>query len=352
MNRFRTTGVVPDVTALSLAWNDRLSGRLAFSKITKSRDWNLGRLETIPMNVTLRQLSAFVALAKTGAFTGAAARLHVTQSALSALIRDLEQALDVQLVHRTTRSVQLSEVGEQFLPLAQRILDDLDRAKHSICELKSLNAGRVRVAVPQLMACTLMPEVVAAFKEKHPKVEVQVIDCMVEDVAPRVLTGEVDLGVGPARAVNEEFVTLPLFDLPFLAVFPEGHALGEQEQVSWADLARYPLISLRDDYTRLLNNQLVSMGQPALEPASEVAFMTTALSMVASGLGVTTCLAYAASLLDLHRLQRRELVEPTMTRRFFMYGRSGVRLGPVAQGFADFLRAYFDAQHWNVSSNR
>lgn len=301
------------------------------------------------MNVTLRQLSAFVALAKTGGFTGAAARLHVTQSALSALIRDLEQALDVQLVHRTTRSVQLSEIGEQFLPLAQRILDDLELAKHSICDLKSLNAGYVRVAVPQLMACTLMPQVVAAFRQKHPKVEVRLVDCMVEDVAPRVLTGEVDLGVGPARAVNEEFVTLPLFDQPFLAVFPEGHALGKQAQVSWADLARYPLISLRDDYTRLLNNQLVSIGQRALEPASEVGFMTTALSMVASGLGVTTCLPYAASLLDLHRLQRRELVEPTITRQFFLYGRAGVRLGPVAQGFADFLRAYFNEQHAHAS---
>lgn len=303
------------------------------------------------MNVTLRQLSAFVALAKTGGFTGAATRLHVTQSALSALIRDLEQALDVQLVHRTTRSVQLSEVGEQFLPLAQRILDDLEHAKHSICELKSLNAGHVRVAVPQLMACTLMPEMVAAFKQKYPKVEVRVVDCIVEDVAPRVLTGEVDLGVGPERAMSDEFVTQPLFDLPFLAVFPEGHPLGEQDQVSWADLTDYPLISLRDNYTRLLNNELISMGQLALEPACEVGFVTTALSMAASGLGITTCLPYAASLLDLHRLQRRELVEPTITRRFFMYGRAGVRLGPVAQGFADFLCAYFEEQRWNNPSH-
>lgn len=304
------------------------------------------------MNVSLRQLSAFVALAKTGGFTGAAAQLHVTQSALSALIRDLEQALDVQLVHRTTRSVQLSEVGEQFLPLAQRILDDLEHAKHSISELKSLNAGHVRVAVPQLMACTLMPEVVAAFKAKYPKVDVQVVDCMVEDVAPRVLTGEVDLGVGPERAVTDEFTTRALFDLPFMVVFPAGHALGEQAQVSWEDLARFPLISLRDDYTRLLNNQLLSTGKIALAPSLEVGFVTTALSMVAAGLGVTTCLPYAASLLDLHRLERRELVDPTITRRFLMYGRASARLGPVAQGFADFLCTYFSEQHWNTASGQ
>ncbi|OLL30610.1 LysR family transcriptional regulator [Burkholderia sp. SRS-W-2-2016] len=303
------------------------------------------------MNITLRQLSAFVVLAKTGAFTSAATRLHITQSALSALIKDLEQALDVQLVHRTTRSVQLSDVGAQFLPLAQRILDDLERAKRSIAELKSLNAGQVRIAVPQLMACTLMPQVVAAFTAQHPKVDVLIVDCDVEDIPMRVLSGEADLGIGPERAVSSELAVRPLFDLPFLAVFPQDHPLGRQKQVAWADLARYPLISLRDDYTRMLNSQLTAMIQLELEPAYEVAFVTTALSMVATGLGITTCLPYAVSLLDLHRLQRRQLVEPSLTRKFHVYSRAERQLGPVAQGFAEFLVGYFDARDWNATFN-
>ena len=80
------------------------------------------------MNVTLRQLRAFVAVAQAGSFTDAAANLHITQSALSGLIKELEQALGVQIVHRTTRRLQLSGVGKEFLPLSARILEDLDTA--------------------------------------------------------------------------------------------------------------------------------------------------------------------------------------------------------------------------------
>ena len=71
------------------------------------------------MNVTLRQLRAFCALAHTSSFTEAAGSLHVTQSALSGLIKELEQILGVQVVHRSTRKVQLSEAGREFYPLAR-----------------------------------------------------------------------------------------------------------------------------------------------------------------------------------------------------------------------------------------
>ncbi|CAM5782235.1 LysR family transcriptional regulator [Ottowia pentelensis] len=302
------------------------------------------------MNVTLRQLSAFVAVARTGSFTEAAAHLHVTQSALSGLIKDLEGALGVQLVHRTTRSVQLSQIGSEFLPLAQRIQDDLERALHSIAELKSLNAGQVRIAAPQLMACTLLPRAVAAFVRQHPKVRVLIVDCEVDEVALRVLSGQVDLGIGPERMPSDELDARLLLDVPFLAVFPPGHALGHQARVSWTDLAHYPLISLQGDYTPMLNSELLSSpGRIELAPAFEVAFMTTALSLVSAGLGVTTCLPYAASLLDLHGLQTRQLTEPVITRRFHVFTRSDRQPGPAAQRFADFLIAYAGEHGWGAT---
>jgi len=299
------------------------------------------------MNVTLRQLSAFVAVAKTGVFTEAAARLHVTQSALSGLIKELENALGVQLVHRTTRSVALSQIGTEFLPLTQRILDDLERALRSVSELKSLNAGHVRIAAPQLMACTLLPQAVAAFVARHPKVEVLIVDCEVEQVASRVISGVVDLGIGPERAASDDLVGRLLLDMPFLVVFPAGHALGKRPQVSWSELASYPLIALHGDYTRMLNSELPSSpNRVELAPVFEVAFMTTALSMVSVGLGVTTCLPYAASLLDLHGLERRRLVEPVITRRFHIFRRSDRQGGPAAQEFADFLIEYANDHGW------
>ena len=293
------------------------------------------------MNVSLRQLLAFVAVAKWGSFTEAAERLFISQSALSGLIKELEQILGVQVIHRTTRKTQLSDVGATFLPLAERLLQDLDKALQTMTDIKELKTGIVRVAVPQLMACTLMPEVIAAFARLHPGVQVRMIDSVVEGVLARVATGDVDFAIGPHRAGAGDIEARELFEMPFLAVFPAGHPLGKLRRVTWEQLGRFPLISLQGEYTRMLSADLfASSRRLTLNPAHEVAFVTTALSMVSAGLGVTTCLPYAQSLLDLQQLQTRELVSPKLTRKFFVWARKDRDATPAACAFRDFLLDY------------
>ena len=168
------------------------------------------------MNVTLRQLRALVALVRTGSFTQAAASLHVTQSALSGQIKELEQALGVRLVERSTRRIGLTEAGRGFYPLVDKILQDLEGVLHGIDDLKALKKGVVRIAAPQLMACTLLPEVIAAFRQTHPEVQIRLADCEVDSVLARVASGEVDFGVGPERPTGFDITAQPLFELPFM----------------------------------------------------------------------------------------------------------------------------------------
>lgn len=299
------------------------------------------------MNVTLRQLRAFVAVAQSASFTEAARQLHVTQSALSGLIKELEHVLGMQVVYRSTRKVQLSDIGSEFLPLAERILQDLDEAFHTMHDLKALRSGVVRIAAPQLMACTLMPAVIAAFRKQHPGVQIRFSDCAVETVPSKVLSGEVDFAIGPEREVPEELSMHLLFEQPFVAVFPQDHPLGQLRRVTWADLSRHPVISLEGEYTQRLNADLLSApGSQTFSPAVEVTFMTTALSMVNEGLGVTTCLPYAAALLQRYGLQTRELQAPTIRRRFFLLTKKARPLTPAAQGMFDFMRQYIAQQSW------
>ena len=84
------------------------------------------------MDVTLRQLRAFAAVARTGSFTRAAESLHITQSALSGLIKELESQVGVRLVDRNTRRIRLSEAGEEFRAVTTRLLRDLDNALEDI----------------------------------------------------------------------------------------------------------------------------------------------------------------------------------------------------------------------------
>ncbi|MFS2024173.1 LysR family transcriptional regulator [Massilia sp. GER05] len=301
------------------------------------------------MNPTLRQMRALVALAKTGNFTLAAQYMHVTQSALSGLIKELEQTLGVRVVDRSTRRIALTETGNELYPLFSQMIDDLDRALANIADQAQLRKGIVRVAVPQLMACTLLPQVIAAWRTRYPDIRISLSDSPVEAVTTRVLSGETDFGIGPERDGAPQLEARELMEMPFEAVLPPDHALAKRRRLGWSDLAAHPLITLRGQFTERLLADMSTGAADAkaggadtlrdltLRPAHEVTYMTTALALVASGLGVTVCMPYAAPLVRLHGLRMLPLDAPVLTRRFFVYTREQRSLSPAAAAFIAFL---------------
>ena len=328
---------------------DRIRGEfdLSFNQIF------LMNLYEYPMNVTLRQLRAFVALAQTSSFTDAAASLHVTQSALSGLIKELELALGVQVVNRSTRKVSLSEVGREFYPLVARLLQDLDGALETISDLKALKRGLVRIAAPQLMSASVMPEVIAQFKQEYPDIEIRLLDCMVEHVLSKVHSGEVDFGVGPERESSADIDSQTLFEIPFVVVFRSDHPLNKMKRVTWDDALAHPVIALKGEFTHRLRVDLHdSLHDEALNPANEVGFMTTAFAMVSAGLGVTTCLPYASSLIQLHRLKSSPLLEPVVRRKFLVFSRRDRPLSPAAECFLTYLQDYVRQQPWCAAGSQ
>ena len=98
------------------------------------------------MNLTLRQVRAFIAVAELAHFTRAGERLGLSQSSVSTLVRELEDNLGLRLFDRHTRMLRLTQAGAEMLPLARKALADLDRAFSSSHDLRSLGRGRVKVA--------------------------------------------------------------------------------------------------------------------------------------------------------------------------------------------------------------
>lgn len=302
------------------------------------------------MSPSLRQMRALVALAKTGSFTLAAEYLHVTQSALSGLIKELELVTGVRVVERSTRKTQLSEIGRELYPLFEKMIQDLDGAMADIANRKALKKGMVRISAPQMMSCTLLPEVIAAYRRLHPDVQVRLVDCPVENVPARVFSGEVDFGIGPERDPTPEITSQVLFEMPFVLVFPDAHPLQQKDRLTWADVNDYPFIALQGQFTeRLLRDMHSSFRDLSLNPYNEVTFMTTALAMVSAKLGITVCLPYAEPMVKLYQLQMRQLHEPALTRRFFIYTKTARSLSPAAQSFIAFLQQFVDTHEWNVT---
>ena len=280
------------------------------------------------MNVTLRQLSAFVAVAETGSFTLAAERLFITQSALSGLIKELEASLGLRLFDRSTRRLRLSDTARELYPQVEKILHDLDGVVSEVGNLKALQRGSVRVAVPQLLACTLLPELMAGFRAQHPGVHLRLVDCAVESVMARVFSGEVDIGIGPERETNSDIAADQLFCMPFMAVMPPGHALARRRTLQWHDLSGQSLITLQGQFTDLLVSDVGEAARGLHKEAfMQVTFMTTALALV----------PYARSLVEQFGLVMRPVGDPVVERSFWIFTRRGRALSPAAQGFRTFL---------------
>ena len=142
------------------------------------------------------------------------------------------------------------------------------------------------------------------------------------------------------RDPNSDIDATPLFELPFHAVFPPGHALTARETVRWADLVDHPLITLQGQFTERLTLELgTGRRGPGLKPAHEVSFMATALKMVAAGLGVTVCLPYAAELVEQQGLLLRPLQAPVVRRGVYVFTRRGRTLSPAAEAMLAHIRA-------------
>ncbi|HAV47306.1 MAG TPA: LysR family transcriptional regulator [Psychrobacter sp.] len=304
------------------------------------------------MNISIRQLSAFISVADNGSFTRASEQMHLTQSAVSGLIKELESSLGIVLFDRTTRQLSLSVVGHHLLPQARRILNEMQLFENEASSLTSLAQGQVRLAVSQFAASS-MPAVIARFAKAYPDISVSLLDCSAENVLEHIQNIEVDLGVGTERGFTEPDDDISadlLYQLPFCVVMPDNHALAQKTEVIWQDLVDTPLITLQGPFieqvTAELDEEIASHIQQA---RYKVNFMSTALEMTRQGFGITLCLPYMPEVIDwvsANGLQMRPLAQPVKMRRFFIYQRSSRALSPASIAFKRFLQTYF-ASHFD-----
>ncbi len=287
------------------------------------------------MHVTLRQLQAFVAVVQTGSFSEAALSMHLSQAALSGLIRELEQRVGVRLLDRTTRSVAPSAVGEAFEPMVKRVLASLDEALGSLSNLKELRRGVVRLAAPEPLSCTLMPELIARYTGHHPGIDVRFDDVPIELVLAELHNGSADVGFGPAGIVQDEAVEAHLLwaDPLWVALAPDD-PLAKAKSVSWKDLRDTPVINFMPNFAPNVLSQVPARNHPRKLVA--VHRVNTALSMLRVTRGAVVCPSMAEPLVRGFGLVFLPLVQPQVGWRVAMYARRGPSASPAVESFLRF----------------
>jgi LysR family carnitine catabolism transcriptional activator len=290
------------------------------------------------MDFSLRQLRAFVAIARTGSFTAAARDMHLTQPALTVQVRELESALGLRLLDRGPRGVQLTPAGRELLPVLERVLGDIGAVAANARELAAGRRGSVRVAALPSVCASLLPEAMARLARTHPGIEVSLHDAVADRVMSLVRAEEADLGIGAFLHLDRALQFAPLFVDRMVAVLPARHRLAAHRQLTLRQLAAHPLV-LTDAHSSVraaIERALVAERVQA-RPAYEVTYMSTAVGLVRAGLGIAILPATAFELQGLQRLATRPVAGAAMRRSIGVVRKRGRSLSPAQAAFLEAL---------------
>lgn len=235
----------------------------------------------------MSELQAFVATAEKASFRLAAEALCLSAPALSRRVERLELALGVRLLERTTRSVELTAIGQEFLHEARTALAGLDAAVQRVSDQVHLRRGRVTIACIPSVASHLLPRVLRGFAVAQPEVQVHVMDESASQVLDAVLSGAADFGLSFTGSQESAVRFEALTKERYMLAMPRSHRWAKRKEVPWAELAGMRLVSVsRDSANRLLLDQATADLPEQPVAWYECNHVAGALALVEGGLGL------------------------------------------------------------------
>ena len=214
--------------------------------------------------------------------------MNVSQGTLSAHIAALEDALNVQLMARTTRVIKLTPAGERFLTAIRKSLEDLNRAVLDVVQDESVIGTRVVLACTPSLASNVVPAALKSFRNKCPNVFVEILDDAAHAVEELVIAGTADVGIGAPPKRTDNLSYLSVGHETFAALVPADHALAKAERIGLEDLADQPLISmLPDTSVRSVIEAAFARQHLRFQPHLSVRHHPAAISLVEAGFGLT-----------------------------------------------------------------
>jgi DNA-binding transcriptional LysR family regulator len=293
------------------------------------------------MKIDTLGVQAFIAVAMHRNFRRASAELHITQTALSRRLQTLEAYLGVKLVERTTRSVELTRIGHDFLPRGQRLLGELASALTEIRENGKAMHGEVTIACVPTIGVRYLPQVIQEYSARHPENRIKILDHSSFGVADAVLRREAEFGINISGAHDSGLVSVPLVRDRFVLICREDHVLAARKQVSWSQLESHPLIFAgQASGNRPLLDLALAANSPRLRAYYEVQRSSTALGLVAEGVGAAVVPSLAVQKDAYPKIRVVALVEPVVSRSIVLISSKNAHLSPAAQALYDVLIRY------------
>jgi DNA-binding transcriptional LysR family regulator len=290
-------------------------------------------------SLNLHRLRVFHAVARRESYSRAAEDLRISQPAVSKHVLDLEEELETRLFHRLGRRIVLTEAGRLMADYAQRIFLLADEARRALEELHGLERGALRLGASSTPGNYLLPKALAAFRTRHPRLELSLDILASREVVERVIRQELDLGFVGATFAADLHVQ-PYVEDELVLVLRPGHPLATLRSILREALEKETFI-LRDvaSGTRRVAEEELKARGITVRRVLELRSVEAIKQAVAEGLGVSFISRFAVALEVRHKVLAiaadRSLRFP---RPLVMISRKDARLSPAALAFAALVR--------------
>ena len=292
------------------------------------------------MKIDTLGVQAFIAIADHNGFQKAADTLHISQTALTRRLQNLEAFLGVKLVERTTRSVALTSIGRDFLPQAQRLLTELQTALVEILETGKAQRGDVSIACVPTAGVHYLPRIIQEYSTRYPNNRIKILDHASSGVADAVLRREAEFGINIAESRHPELQSVALLRDQFALICRDDHPLARKSRLRWKQLESYPLIFAGQvSANRSLLDQGLETRGLKLQAFYEVQRSSTALGLVAEGVAAAVVPRLAMQKGNYPRLRVIALTDPVVSRTLVLVSRKNAQLSPAAQALYDMISA-------------
>lgn len=292
--------------------------------------------------INLRQLKAFVAIAEQGSFTKAAKILYMTQPAVSAQIKALEERLEIQLLERHDKNVLLTEAGELLLSEARKMLTLYEELLDAVNELKGVRRGRLIVGASTIPGEYLLPQLIGSFKRQFPKIEVILRIADTGRVVELLENRYIHLGIIGASVKTENLILEPVLNDELILIAAANHPLAKKKKVQLDDILKAAFI-LREpgSGTRMVIEEMLAHKHLCLgdmQLIMELGSTRAVITAVEAGLGISMVSRLAADeALQLQRIKELKVDGWHTKRSLYLAKNQNRYLSHAAEAFIEHI---------------
>jgi LysR family transcriptional regulator for metE and metH len=295
------------------------------------------------MNIALHHFRLVDTISKEGSLTKAAATLHLTQSALSHQLKELEREMDIEVFHRQGKKLHLSEQGYRFLRSAEKILAEINSLEEDIQNYKNGKTGKLTISMQCYTAYHWLPGIIKYYKNRWPDINIHILSDATRRPLEYLMRGELDIGIVRTQMINTKIVYEPIFEDHLVAVICGDHPLAKKKVINVSDFQNEELIlplydpSYQD--TPVIE-ALIQAQQVRPKTLHRIHYTDATIEMVNAGLGISVMADWIVE----PYLRGRNIVtlplHHTIAQRTWYA--ATIKQTPAIQNFLECLKMHFN----------